>query len=154
MASSQNWVCWHRNRHIIIPILLLLVSSFSTHFSFIAQATRPIPTKLPEATTGGNVLNEENAGGGERVNARQIGSRPPQCQRRCGGCGHCVAVQVPVVPQVQQSHNNGAKRSSSSAASTRKTSPKSTAYSRGGDELSNYKPISWRCKCGDLFFNP
>ncbi|XP_004292833.1 PREDICTED: EPIDERMAL PATTERNING FACTOR-like protein 2 isoform X2 [Fragaria vesca subsp. vesca] len=148
MGSSQSWVCWHRNRHLIIPILLVLVSSFSTHLSFIAEATRPIPTKLPEAATS------ENAGGGERINARQIGSRPPQCMRACTGCGHCVAVQVPVAPQ---RHNNGEKRSSSRGAattSTRKTSPKRPAYSRGGDELSNYKPISWKCKCGDLFFNP
>ncbi|XP_050366211.1 EPIDERMAL PATTERNING FACTOR-like protein 2 [Argentina anserina] len=145
MGSSQNWVCWHRNRHVIIPILLVLLSSFSDHFSFIAQATRPIPTKLPDVATGEPVLNEEDTGRGERFDARQIGSRPPQCRRRCGSCGHCVAVQVPVAPQ---------KRSSSPAASTSETSPKRTAYSRGGDDLSNYKPISWKCKCGDLFFNP
>ncbi|KAK9946590.1 hypothetical protein M0R45_012046 [Rubus argutus] len=153
MGSTQNWVCWHRNRHIIIPIILVLVSSFSTHFTFMAEATRPIPTQLPEAATGKHVLKEENVGAGEAVNARQIGSRPPRCQIRCIACGHCVAVQVPVAPLVQQSHNNGRQRSSSSASSTRKTSPKSIAYSRG-DDLSNYKPISWKCKCGDLLFNP
>ncbi|KAJ1391939.1 Epidermal patterning factor protein [Sesbania bispinosa] len=73
-----------------------------------------------------------------------LGSRPPKCERRCRNCGHCEAVQVPVAPQVQshRSHYSAATRTAAIAS-----------YSRG-DGLSNYKPISWKCKCGDYFFNP
>ncbi|KAG6502727.1 hypothetical protein ZIOFF_035014 [Zingiber officinale] len=62
-----------------------------------------------------------------------IGSRPPMCERRCRGCGHCEAIQVPVIPQALN---------------------KAMASDLRGDIGSNYKPLSWKCKCGDLIFNP
>lgn len=82
---------------------------------------------------------------------RIIGSRPPRCERRCSGCGHCEAVQVPVVPKVQ----THVRRSSStfSSSTTTRAGDKHVASSRG-DDISNYKPMSWKCKCGDYFFNP
>ncbi|KAK9270404.1 hypothetical protein L1049_025983 [Liquidambar formosana] len=70
-----------------------------------------------------------------------MGSRPPRCDRRCSSCGHCEAVQVPVAPQFQS------QRNSHYYAAPR------TAYSRG-DDITNYKPMCWKCKCGDLIFNP
>lgn len=75
----------------------------------------------------------------------QIGSRPPKCERRCSTCEHCEAVQVPVVPQIQthRSHYSSAR------ATTIVVS-----YSSRGDDLSNYKPMSWKCKCGNYLFNP
>lgn len=80
--------------------------------------------------------NEENV---VMVRMRSmIGSRPPRCAERCKSCGRCVAIQVPIV---------GTKK-----AETRGHFY-GTAYSRG-DDISNYKPMSWKCKCGDLIFNP
>ncbi|KAJ8645412.1 hypothetical protein MRB53_007160 [Persea americana] len=70
----------------------------------------------------------------------QIGSRPPSCLRRCSSCGPCQAIQVPAVPQV----GSGVKGHSS---------PKATISSRAED-TSNYKPMNWKCKCGDRIFNP
>ncbi|XP_057532529.1 uncharacterized protein LOC130810471 isoform X2 [Amaranthus tricolor] len=70
-----------------------------------------------------------------------IGSRPPRCEGRCNNCGHCEAIQVPIVPQ------QGFPRSH--FMHSRPT----IAYSRG-DSLSNYKPMSWKCKCGHSIFNP
>lgn len=84
---------------------------------------------------------EEN--GSMLVEKFQIGSRPPKCERRCIKCGHCEAVQVPIVPSKVQIH-----RSHYSEATL------ITYSSTRGDGLSNYKPISWKCKCGDYFFNP
>ena len=75
------------------------------------------------------------------VMRNQIGSRPPRCQRRCSSCGHCEAVQVPIVPQLH-SH----RTSHFYAAPT-------VEYSRG-DYISNYKPMTWKCKCGNAIFNP
>ncbi|KAJ3675654.1 hypothetical protein LUZ60_004696 [Juncus effusus] len=65
-----------------------------------------------------------------------IGSRPPRCEGRCSSCGHCEAVQVPIAPQnklVNFFHG--------------------VIYSRG-DETTNYKPLNWKCKCGDVIINP
>ncbi|CAI8609413.1 unnamed protein product [Vicia faba] len=70
----------------------------------------------------------------------QIGSRPPKCDRRCRTCGHCEAIQVPTNPQVKNGKINSSKFNS-------------IAYSRGKDN-TNYKPMSWKCKCGSLIFNP
>lgn len=69
----------------------------------------------------------------------QIGSKPPKCEKRCKSCVECEAVQVPIVPSKVQNHRSHYY---------------SAAYSSRGDGLSNYKPISWKCKCGDNFFNP
>jgi hypothetical protein len=82
---------------------------------------------------------EEN--GSILVEKVQIGSRPPKCEKRCKSCMHCEAVQVPILPskvQIKRSHYSETK----------------VTYSSRGDGLSNYKPISWKCKCGDYFFNP
>ncbi|KAF5791524.1 putative EPIDERMAL PATTERNING FACTOR-like protein [Helianthus annuus] len=69
----------------------------------------------------------------------QIGSRPPRCERRCGSCGHCEAIQVPTTPQTKTAIN-GVKNPT-------------LEYARG-DYSSNYKPMSWKCKCGSFIFNP
>ncbi|BBG95284.1 EPIDERMAL PATTERNING FACTOR-like protein 2 [Prunus dulcis] len=58
--------------------------------------------------------------------------------------------KVPVSPQVQ---GHSKIRSHGSLPDSTRTSPKNVAYSRG-DDITNYKPISWKCKCGDLLFNP
>ncbi|KAK0603513.1 hypothetical protein LWI29_005758 [Acer saccharum] len=80
----------------------------------------------------------------------QIGSRPPRCERRCSTCGHCEAIQVPTNPQVQNRNHNSSSSSSSSSSSI----SANIAYARGGDDSSNYKPMSWKCKCGKFIFDP
>ncbi|KAA3476208.1 EPIDERMAL PATTERNING FACTOR-like protein 2 [Gossypium australe] len=82
-------------------------------------------------------VNEEKA----TVLRGQIGSRPPRCERRCSTCGHCEAIQVPTNPQLRIQN----KPSS--------TSVSDVAYARREDS-SNYKPLSWKCKCGNFIFNP
>ena len=87
----------------------------------------------------------------------QIGSRPPRCERLCSSCGHCEAVQVPVSPQVllHQNDNRSRRRRSQISRFSFKNNNNNNnvAYSRG-DDVSNYKPTSWKCKCGDFLFNP
>ncbi|KAL1537036.1 EPIDERMAL PATTERNING FACTOR-like protein 2 [Salvia divinorum] len=60
----------------------------------------------------------------------QIGSRPPRCERQCSTCSRCEAIQVPTNARVK---NSAAARD---------------------EGHSNYKPMSWKCKCGNLIFNP
>ncbi|XP_078442314.1 EPIDERMAL PATTERNING FACTOR-like protein [Wolffia australiana] len=62
----------------------------------------------------------------------RVGSRPPHCERMCQGCGHCDPVQVPAVPMARVGGLSF----------------------RRDDGSSNYKPVSWKCKCGDLILNP
>ncbi|KAG0448690.1 hypothetical protein HPP92_027716 [Vanilla planifolia] len=66
-----------------------------------------------------------------------IGSRPPRCAGICRDCGRCEAVQVPANPQ---------RRTVGAALSA-------TMNTRG-EGSSNYKPLSWKCKCGDVIRNP
>ncbi|XP_010555435.1 PREDICTED: EPIDERMAL PATTERNING FACTOR-like protein 2 [Tarenaya hassleriana] len=114
-------------------ILLFLLILNSTHLRFKAQGRgEPAFTKRD--------INEEKS-----VMRGQIGSRPPSCERRCRSCGHCEAIQVPTNPQ----HSQTKLRSSSSDSEILNLD-----YARGDDSSSNYKPMSWKCKCGNSIFNP
>ncbi|KAJ8638464.1 hypothetical protein MRB53_012731 [Persea americana] len=53
-----------------------------------------------------------------------VGSRPPNCARKCGGCTPCEAMQVP------------------------------TTTDHLDPQYANYEPEGWKCKCGTSFFNP
>ncbi|XP_028777770.1 EPIDERMAL PATTERNING FACTOR-like protein 2 isoform X2 [Neltuma alba] len=135
MGSSQVCYCWLKYRHLILCLLILFApTSIFTHDAFMAEG-RQI-SGLITANKGMKVQ-----GAAISKNA-EIGSRPPKCERRCRICGHCEAVQVPVVPQVQSHRSDSAV-----------TATPIIAFSRT-DDLSNYKPMSWKCKCGDYFFNP
>lgn len=129
-SSHQTHVCFHTNRYLIISLLFLLIANMAEGRTI---------SKLLEVSQKG--IGAEKAG---MVMQRSlIGSRPPSCERICSSCGHCTAIQVPITTKVQ-----GKK--------SRLNFPDSSvgiAYSRG-DDVSNYKPISWKCKCGDLIINP
>ncbi|KAK8957608.1 EPIDERMAL PATTERNING FACTOR-like protein 2 [Platanthera zijinensis] len=66
-----------------------------------------------------------------------IGSRPPRCEGICGACNRCEPVPVPAIQETKSAvltymnTNNG-----------------------GRGESSNYKPMNWKCKCGNFIFNP
>ncbi|CAM0875507.1 unnamed protein product [Alopecurus aequalis] len=82
-----------------------------------------------------------------------IGSRPPSCAGRCRSCGHCEAVQVPISPQElrkkkKELGRHGSRAAAYGAAGGGRTMPSSY------DDHSNYKPLSWRCKCGRLILSP
>ncbi|OAY81012.1 EPIDERMAL PATTERNING FACTOR-like protein 2 [Ananas comosus] len=67
-----------------------------------------------------------------------IGSRPPRCEGRCLSCRRCEAVQMPVIPQENR-------------ADVKDDFYKVVSFK---DDGSNYKPLGWKCKCGDIIFNP
>ncbi|TVU45733.1 hypothetical protein EJB05_05231 [Eragrostis curvula] len=81
-----------------------------------------------------------------------IGSRPPSCEGRCRSCGHCEAVQVPISPQEKKKkklgHGSRAAVLRGSTAAGGRTMPDSYY------DHSNYKPLSWRCKCGRHILEP
>ncbi|KAI3465210.1 hypothetical protein Pfo_021873 [Paulownia fortunei] len=120
-----------RNRHVIISLLafaFLLMSSL-TPFQFMAQDNSP-GSLVPIWKDQKNSVKMRSL----------VGSRPPRCDQRCRSCGHCEAVQVPIAPTI--------KFLKQEIYATPRI-----AYSRG-DDISNYKPMCWKCKCGDFIFNP
>ncbi|KAL4366234.1 hypothetical protein GQ457_05G008000 [Hibiscus cannabinus] len=117
-----------RLSHFFLIFLLILSS---TQARYKAQG-RPIP----KSDSFSKAVNEEM-----EILRGRIGSRPPRCERRCSSCGHCEAIQVPVDPQLRDGNKNIAAFNFDAA------------YARGVDS-SNYKPMSWKCKCGNFIFNP
>lgn len=71
-----------------------------------------------------------------------IGSRPPKCEKKCRSCERCEAIQVPVTKVQAQGRKKSHHFSAVSYVNVR------------GDDISNYKPMSWKCKCGSLIFDP
>ncbi|XP_042013081.1 EPIDERMAL PATTERNING FACTOR-like protein 2 [Salvia splendens] len=110
--------------------IILLASAFL--LIFIAHGRQ-----FPNADM---VKNEEI---GARMMRGVIGSRPPKCENRCRNCGKCEAVQVPIAP---------AKKFLDSQIYG-KIAANTVEYSRG-DGVSGYKPMCWKCKCGNFIFNP
>lgn len=149
MGSRQNRTC-STLHHFAISFLILLVLG-SSHLRFNAQGTIWFPVNFfrcpkTELLTYSFVLFGISVAGrpiAKSIGNSKIGSKPPRCEGKCNTCGHCEAIQVPTNPQIKDGHKNSRN---SSLVST-------VSYSRG-DDYSNYKPMSWKCKCGDLIFNP
>ncbi|KAG9130887.1 hypothetical protein Leryth_006670 [Lithospermum erythrorhizon] len=130
MGCNQNLIFSHRLHYFTIYLLIFLISS-SCLIIIPSEGRKLIKTTDPFQT-----VNDE-----DRAMLRaQIGSRPPRCDGRCSSCGHCEAIQVPTNPQIKNGSNISASLST-------------VAYARG-DYNSNYKPMSWKCKCGNVIFNP
>ncbi|KAK7387529.1 hypothetical protein VNO78_28399 [Psophocarpus tetragonolobus] len=72
----------------------------------------------------------------------RLGSMPPTCHNKCNQCHPCMAVQVPTLP----SHDKVQPGLAPTAAMQ--------LFFLQGNKYSNYKPMSWKCHCGDHFFNP
>ncbi|GMJ08081.1 hypothetical protein like AT4G37810 [Hibiscus trionum] len=129
MVHSHSFTLCRRHCHFFLIYLLILSS---TQVRYKAEG-RP----NPKSDSFSKAEDEE-----EEILRGRIGSRPPRCERRCSSCGHCEAIQVPIDPQVRNGGNKNISRLSFDAA-----------YARGVD-YSNYKPMSWKCKCENSIFNP
>ncbi|PIN24622.1 hypothetical protein CDL12_02654 [Handroanthus impetiginosus] len=124
-------VCPLKHHHFAISILILVIST-SSHLRLFNVEGIKIQSHVPDSSK--TAVNEEN----KTTWRAQIGSKPPRCERRCSTCEHCEAIQVPTSPKTE----SGSQNSSSLSTIT-------SHY-----DNSNYKPMSWKCKCGNLIFNP
>ncbi|XP_061341675.1 EPIDERMAL PATTERNING FACTOR-like protein 2 [Gastrolobium bilobum] len=122
-------ICCQRLYFICISLFFLIISNW------IQQGLVTEGRKTHKQSGFDQTIREDKT-----ILRAQIGSRPPKCERRCRSCGHCEAIQVPTNPQVHNGKINSSKFSA-------------IAYARRNDD-SNYKPMSWKCKCGNLIFNP
>ncbi|KAF9613073.1 hypothetical protein IFM89_005521 [Coptis chinensis] len=125
----------HRERRIwsLLAISLLQLMSwvsatsrpFAAHDAVYQQGQRPMflphswNSKEGSASMERKIANEEAFKG-----LSTLGSRPPNCEHRCGGCVPCEAIQVP------------------------------TTNDQLGVQYANYEPEGWRCKCGASVFSP
>ncbi|GAB2293714.1 hypothetical protein Dimus_027927 [Dionaea muscipula] len=134
MGSIQNFA--------FISLAFILISSL-THDASVAQGRQIVRNPI-EVVKGMDVLNRDK----KEMERSLLGSRPPRCEVRCSNCGHCEAIQVPIGIAPQQKVKPGEGGSHSVHDST-----PTAEYSRG-DDTTNYKAMSWRCKCGDFIFNP
>ncbi|XVE82984.1 hypothetical protein DITRI_Ditri16bG0049800 [Diplodiscus trichospermus] len=129
MVCSHGFIICQRPCYFCLLFLLILST---TQVRYKAEG-RP----NPKSDSYSQTVNEDQ----KAILRAQIGSRPPRCERRCSSCGHCEAIQVPTNPQVRNGN------------STSSTLISHVADARG-DDSSNYKPLSWKCKCGNFIFNP
>ncbi|OIT33593.1 epidermal patterning factor-like protein 1 [Nicotiana attenuata] len=87
----------------------------------------------PQDSTQGLLVEEKT----------RLGSTPPSCYNKCNQCHPCMAVQVPTIPshhRVEPSQIQGM--------------PMDYFQPPGANRYSNYKPLGWKCRCGDHFYNP
>ncbi|CAK9137501.1 unnamed protein product [Ilex paraguariensis] len=91
--------------------------------------------KQPSDTSQGLLVEEKT----------RLGSTPPSCHSKCNQCHPCMAVQVPTLP----SHNPV-------QPGPRLTIPNDyyDPSPSSSNKYSNYKPLGWKCRCGDHFYNP
>ncbi|KAK7247403.1 hypothetical protein RIF29_42286 [Crotalaria pallida] len=114
----------------IIIVLLLLHHLLSPASSFI----HPHPAVSPR----GLLFEEKN----------RLGSIPPSCHNKCNECHPCMAVQVPSLPGHEPLQPDLTKKDAMEEGSF------DTSSQVNNNRYSNYKPLGWKCHCGDHFFNP
>ncbi|EXB29479.1 hypothetical protein L484_022151 [Morus notabilis] len=68
---------------------------------------------------------------------------PPSCHNKCNACHPCMAVQVPTLPRSEPVRPN----------LDRAVDPV-VFFDSPRNKYSNYKPLGWKCRCGNHFFNP
>ncbi|KAL3514334.1 hypothetical protein ACH5RR_027051 [Cinchona calisaya] len=141
MGFASACIFCHKNRHLITFLIFLV---FVIRWNFVkiiaeGRATPQLHLQVESHEANQNKVEEKV------IMVRSlIGSRPPRCERRCRSCGHCEAVQVPIVPSLKHQQTKSHQFFAT---------PTAIAYSRG-DDISNYKPMCWKCKCGNFFFDP
>ncbi|XP_006657426.1 EPIDERMAL PATTERNING FACTOR-like protein 2 [Oryza brachyantha] len=138
--------------HLPLPIFFSILLLFFS-MEVAPSDARRLPLKLLEV---GNIKEEpDGSTRGEKMKMEGrnlIGSRPPRCERVCMSCGHCEAVQVPIVPQ--QLKRSETKAGEAAAVVVSATAINAAVFTYRVNGLSNYKPLSWKCKCGGIILDP
>lgn len=120
--------------HAIFSVALqFLVAQDSSHSSIFGRAM--IQGKSSEQLLHSETLQTNQ---GFMEDMARLGSKPPSCRNKCNSCNPCKAIQVPTLPNHDQVH---------------KVSQRS-APTEESKKYTNYKPIGWKCKCGNRLFNP
>ncbi|ERN15336.1 EPIDERMAL PATTERNING FACTOR-like protein 6 [Amborella trichopoda] len=110
----------------------IITTMISLHILCLVSATsRPLPHDHRSQSTHDRwVSAQEDDDKNESMKNKKVfwdtrlGSRPPRCDNKCGGCRPCEAIQVPTTTDHLHLH------------------------------YANYEPEGWKCKCGASFYNP
>ncbi|XP_057422415.1 EPIDERMAL PATTERNING FACTOR-like protein 1 [Lotus japonicus] len=120
------------NSHQCFTTLFLII--LLNHLPYlVSTSNQPKPAISPR-----ELLFEEK---------NRLGSMPPSCHNKCNECHPCMAVQVPTLP----THNSVNPPPDLSKTASMENWPYPSLQ---GTRYSNYKPLGWKCHCGDHFFNP
>ncbi|KAK6923387.1 hypothetical protein RJ641_011691 [Dillenia turbinata] len=87
----------------------------------------------------------------------RLGSTPPSCHNKCNECHPCLAVQVPTPPgqnRFQPGSDRFIPKKYESSPSSSSAAAAAAAESNINTRFSNYKPLGWKCRCGNRFYNP
>ncbi|KAF7834431.1 EPIDERMAL PATTERNING FACTOR-like protein 1 [Senna tora] len=123
--------------HFIITTIASCLFIILLLICFIIQPQPSISRRVCIVYTYTDLLLEQKT---------RLGSIPPSCHNKCNECHPCMAVQVPTLP----SHD----RLKPGLARTAPLGFLDPAYQGSNNRYSNYKPLGWKCHCGDHFFNP
>ncbi|MED6145464.1 hypothetical protein PIB30_025609 [Stylosanthes scabra] len=88
----------------------------------VFDSTQGSERKLREKGNGAKEEEEESKG----LKLKRLGSKPPRCEHKCGGCIPCDPIQM----------------------------PKKNNDHLVGVQYANYEPEGWKCKCGNAYFTP
>ncbi|OEL15090.1 hypothetical protein BAE44_0023891 [Dichanthelium oligosanthes] len=135
-------------RPLFFSILLLLTSSMEVANS----DARRLPLRLLDI--GASKEQEPETRGDVKGRRALIGSRPPRCERVCMSCGHCEAVQVPIVPQDRRQKRAATTATAAADQERVVTAVSAAAFTYRVDGITNYKPLSWKCRCGSTILDP
>ncbi|XP_043722198.1 EPIDERMAL PATTERNING FACTOR-like protein 1 isoform X2 [Telopea speciosissima] len=80
----------------------------------------------------------------------RLGSTPPSCHNKCNECHPCTAVQVPTLPNHDRVELGPGGTTGTKPMEQESSSSPSTAAAK----FPNYKPLGWKCSCGNRLFNP
>ncbi|XVE83115.1 hypothetical protein DITRI_Ditri16bG0061700 [Diplodiscus trichospermus] len=111
---------------LVISICLLLLVSPAFSFRHLQQP--------PNSPHQGLSFEEKT----------RLGSTPPSCHNKCNGCHPCMAVQVPTLSSHDRFQPGLSKAFTNSMQ----------FLDPAGNQYSNYKPLGWKCRCNDHFYNP
>uniref|UniRef100_A0ACD5UNS9 Uncharacterized protein n=1 Tax=Avena sativa TaxID=4498 RepID=A0ACD5UNS9_AVESA len=138
--------------HMPLPLFFVFLSLLLFASMEVAHSDAGrLPLRSLEIGTSKEQEEEASAGEGEMLKMQRrslIGSRPPRCERVCMSCGHCEAVQVPIVPQ----HRKKKAGQEQPVVSAIGAAMLTTYRVNGG--VSDYKPLSWKCRCGGIILDP
>ncbi|KAL1820399.1 hypothetical protein DCAR_0416732 [Daucus carota subsp. sativus] len=80
----------------------------------------------------------------------RLGSTPPSCHNKCNQCHPCMAAQVPSLT----TQNGPVQPRPRRQATTHPLDYYDPTPSPVGNKYSNYKPLGWKCRCRNHFYNP
>ncbi|XP_021897425.1 EPIDERMAL PATTERNING FACTOR-like protein 1 [Carica papaya] len=138
IMNSLNSVLSIYTKTITFSIILLLLSPVLGSLTHDHLQPPPSPREL---------LIEDKT---------RLGSTPPSCHNKCNGCHPCMAVQVPSnLPSENRVEAAGSNRKTMNKAMQFLDQPSMASADRSSNnKYSNYKPLGWKCRCGDHFYNP